>query len=377
MVYRTGLNKDVEDTLMRVTKKCEGEGIIIGGDFNTRIGELGNIDIMGNECIRKSKDKVIGNGGRKFIDMIHEKGWYILNGSTEGNWEGEFTYVGARGSTVIDYAVVNEYVNDKIVKFEISERVDSDHMPLSLVLEKEEEEEEEEKEEKSQEEWKRVICWDEEARKLYKANTEEGEEGEKGWIQGEEITERKWEKIKETIQAALVIKKVKQRRRKIGHKDWWDKSCTKRKREVKRKYRRWKKGLGAKEDYLEEKRNLKEWVEKKKKTKREEEEEVLRKLKNEKEVWKFINRKRIKKERRENNITKEEWRRHFMEVLGGSENQIEEEGRKEEEREEAGKEEKSKEEELVEEEEVEEQEIVEAVRKIKIGKAAGIDGIPY
>jgi len=270
-------------------------------------------------------------------------------------------------------------VNDKIVKFEIGERVDSDHMPLSLVIEKEEEEEEEENEEKSQEVWKKVICWDEEARKLYKANTEEGEGGEKGWIQGEETIERKWEKIKETIQAALVIKEVKQRRRKIGHKDWWDKSSTKRKREVKKKYRRWKKGLGAKEDYLEEKRNLKEWLEKKKKAKKDEEEEVLRRLKNEKEVWKFINRKRIKKERRENNIPKEEWRRHFMEILGGSENRIEEERRMEEkeEGEEAGKEEKSKEGELVEEEELEEEEIVEAIRKMKIGKAAGIDGIPY
>lgn len=35
-----------------------------------------------------------------------KKGWYILNGKTEGDWEGEFTYVGARGCSVIDYAIV-------------------------------------------------------------------------------------------------------------------------------------------------------------------------------------------------------------------------------------------------------------------------------
>lgn len=50
---------------------------------------------------RHSKDKVVGNRGGNFIEWIREKGWYILNGRTEGDWE-EFTYVGARGSSVID-----------------------------------------------------------------------------------------------------------------------------------------------------------------------------------------------------------------------------------------------------------------------------------
>lgn len=47
----------------------------------------------------------------------------------------------------------------------------------------------------------------------------------------------------------MVIKEIKPRRRKIGHKNWWDRSCTKRKREVKKKYRRWKKGWGTREEY--------------------------------------------------------------------------------------------------------------------------------
>jgi len=80
--------------------------IIFGGDLNIRTGELGSMRELGIE--RRSKDKTIGNGGRNLIRWIQEKGWYILNGTTRGDWEGEFTYAGARGSSVIDYIMVNE-----------------------------------------------------------------------------------------------------------------------------------------------------------------------------------------------------------------------------------------------------------------------------
>lgn len=41
---------------------------MIGGDFNIRIGELGDGDEEEEGMIRKSKDKVIGNGGRNLVD---------------------------------------------------------------------------------------------------------------------------------------------------------------------------------------------------------------------------------------------------------------------------------------------------------------------
>lgn len=36
-------------------------------------------------------------------------GEYVLNETTKGDKEREFTYIGARGSSVIDYIIVNEY----------------------------------------------------------------------------------------------------------------------------------------------------------------------------------------------------------------------------------------------------------------------------
>lgn len=56
---------------------------------------------------------------------------------------------------------------------------------------------------------------------------------------------------------------------------------------------------------MEEKKYLKRWLESKRLEKREREEEELRKLKNEKKIWNYINSRRKRKEWKENNIRKE------------------------------------------------------------------------
>jgi len=65
----------------------------------------------------------------------------------------------------------------------------------------------------------------------------------------------------------------------------------------------------------------------------------------------------------ENKIGKEEWRNHFMKLLDGAEEEFGTEVT------EIGEEEKT-------EETIEEEEIKKAMKKIKMKKAAGIDGIP-
>lgn len=70
---------------------------------------------------------------KRFIQTMKEEGLYITNGRTKKNWEGEYTYIGARGSTVIDYVFVNEHIQDRIREFIVEERVDSvdSHADLS------------------------------------------------------------------------------------------------------------------------------------------------------------------------------------------------------------------------------------------------------
>jgi len=64
----------------------EEEGnIIVGGNFKVKIGELGGRKIEERDIERYSKDKVIGNGDKQLAEWIMEKGWYILNGTIEGD----------------------------------------------------------------------------------------------------------------------------------------------------------------------------------------------------------------------------------------------------------------------------------------------------
>jgi len=166
-VYNRGEWKELEKKLEEILGEIEDieESIlIIGRDFNIRTGELGG----GNEGEedRRSRDRIVSNSGKNLIGWIQDKGWYILNGRTKGDWRGEFTYAGARGSIVIDYVFVNERAMDRIIEFKIESRVDSDHMPLRVRLKKKEEDpkEEEGKEEEGTRRYrmKERISWSEE-----------------------------------------------------------------------------------------------------------------------------------------------------------------------------------------------------------------------
>jgi len=58
-----------------IKEECtEEKNVIIGGDFNIRIEELRRKDL--EERIRCSKDKVIENGSRGFVELIKEYDWH-------------------------------------------------------------------------------------------------------------------------------------------------------------------------------------------------------------------------------------------------------------------------------------------------------------
>lgn len=129
-VYNTGRWEGIKEIIKENFVEGIEENLIVGGDFNIRIGEEGGIEEGG--LGRSSKDKTIGNGGRDLLDLVGEIGGYILNGIARGDKSGEFTYVGPRGSSVIDYIIVNELGLEETCKFKIEDRMDSDHMPLVL-----------------------------------------------------------------------------------------------------------------------------------------------------------------------------------------------------------------------------------------------------
>lgn len=89
---------------------------IIGGDFNARIREeegwrkeeyFGLRDDQEIGERRASKDKVVNAEGKSLINKVKENGLFIANGAIDGDEEGEFTYIGAREKSTINYLLLN------------------------------------------------------------------------------------------------------------------------------------------------------------------------------------------------------------------------------------------------------------------------------
>lgn len=122
-------------------------GTMIGGDFNARIGEeegwteeeeyFGLRDDQERGERRASKDKVLNAEGKSLINKVKENGLFIANGSINGDEEGEFTYIGTREKTTMDYLLLNGNGKSLIKKMIIGERIDSDHTPLEITWNKE------------------------------------------------------------------------------------------------------------------------------------------------------------------------------------------------------------------------------------------------
>ncbi|XP_024884387.1 uncharacterized protein LOC112462700 [Temnothorax curvispinosus] len=202
------------------------------------------------------------------------------------------------------------------------------------------------KEERRQAE--RIIqCWDEESTRIFAGRTEEIRLSEGGLLE-------KWEELRGKVSEAVVEKKVRWRKRKLGYKKWWDRECTRKKRKAERKLKKWRIGGRSKEAVLQVKRELAELCEKKREEWSKKEMEELNGIRTESEVWKYINKERKIRDKVSEEISTEGWRQHFMGVLEGTDERILREERKE------GN---------------DEEEIEKQIRRLRRGKAAGPDGI--
>ncbi|KAH0813914.1 hypothetical protein GEV33_008877 [Tenebrio molitor] len=254
------------------------ECMLLGGDFNGRIGERGarNWEEEKGDGKRKTKDKVENAEGKRLIEWIEENGWEVLNGNKRGDEEGEVTYVGSRGETVIDYAIVNEAAWERVKEFKVGERVDSDHLPLEITIEGTNQEEKEKG--GTREEEKKVIVkvWSEHGVKEYRRRLEEAT------FKEQEI-EKMVTELKEVIEKATKKKKMIVRGSKgAGKKNgWWDRECEQSKREVVKALRGWRRNKIDRSRFLEAKRRYRERCREKKNQKREREEKEIKEIRTE------------------------------------------------------------------------------------------------
>lgn len=337
-------------------KEEEEEHLMIGGDFNARIGNEGGPIRTGEkkeEEKRRSKDKVINKEGRVMLSKIRERDWTILNGSYEK--VGEWTYIGERGTLVIDYIVTNEKAIEEVKKVIEGNRTESDHVPLEMELEREESK----KRRKKDIIIKERSVWSEEGVEHYHKSCE-------GWLCTQTQNGEIWRHLEEKVRNSMMKIKRKIISWKLGRRGWHSKEWKKKKKDLRRELRRMKKRKTSKEMYVKKRKEYREWYEEEREKYEKEEEEKLKLIGTEEEAWKYINKFRKKRERVNESIELENWGSHFMDLLRGTK----ERKTMVEDRENEGK--KDGEEEKKEEEgEITKEELVGQIMKLKKGKAPG------
>lgn len=233
------------------------------------------------------------------VNFIENKGWVILNRLTNGDEEEEFTYVGARGNSIIDYVIVNEKMWDKVIEFRVENRVDSDHLPVCAFVVNIGNEDSTDvtqgrrlKNKKGNAAVeKQIISWSEEDIEVFKAVTEVIESDEKE----EDPVELRWESLKKVINNSVKRKTIKIKKWKIGMKSWWDHSCKRQKNAVNIALKKWKGGKRPKDIYLNKSREWRKHCCEKEQNFKEMEEAELRNIRREQDVWKYLNKSRKKK----------------------------------------------------------------------------------
>ena len=110
------------------------------GDVNIRIGEAQqhlNEIYQNNENIlekRASCDKEINSKGKHFLEFCEDENLFILNGSTKGDENGEFTYMATMGDSVNDICAVSCEILHNIQRFEVVKMPKPDHFPIQLTF---------------------------------------------------------------------------------------------------------------------------------------------------------------------------------------------------------------------------------------------------
>ena len=310
-IYNKHGSKELIDKLQEELEEEKGM-LIIGGDFNGRIGTEGELIWDGNqEGKRNSRDKTINREGEYILDLINRNGWGILNGNCKGDEEGEWTYIG-RGNSVVDY-ICNAETWEEIEEMKVGERGESDHQPLEIRIRREIKD----RKEKREREWIIMEEWSENGVEKYREKMRRAE-----W-EGITVNEQ-WEDLARKINEAIEKKKVVKWTRKTGEKRWWDKECKVSKRKVTEAMKNYKKGRIKKEELREEKRRHKAICEEKKQKQEEKDCKEIQEIKNENEIWKFINKERRKRGVKSEKIDIEDWESYFRTLLDGQEERKEE-----------------------------------------------------
>jgi hypothetical protein len=268
------IENDMEDII-----KDKGDcHFLIAGDYNARTGisldfvddydennEIVNIpDIPADKFTepRYSRDKICNNYGVKLLNLCKTTHMRILNGRLfNDKGIGDYTYITRTGKSVVDYVIASEdlLISHFFTNFEIANRGESDHLPITFDIQYNKVINETDDEILIQYQSENLYIWNEERINEYKQNWNSVEVqsiiDECANVNDDPnlILNMIYDMFKTTSSTFLKSKRKGSNQRK-GAK-WYDKECYNKKREMKEALRKYR--MNRTDDLLERYLNVK------------------------------------------------------------------------------------------------------------------------
>ena len=131
----------LEKCMLNIEETHGSRYFMVCGDFNARTGNLNtnpdsyNFSVQNEmyECERDSHDRVINTFGRSLLALCVMFELCIVNGLS-GQFSERFTFVSGNGSSVIDYFIVSADLIDLCRSLNVAESSTSSHMPVEVEL---------------------------------------------------------------------------------------------------------------------------------------------------------------------------------------------------------------------------------------------------
>ena len=332
--YENGIDM-LESGVIENVSCFDDVDILMCGDMNARTSDIVPSMIVDDEVIsqhtkndnhidvtRCSQDKCTNLYGRKLIDMCTVLGLFILNGLCDGDPQGRYTYINDSGSSVNDYFLASSnlfYFLGNRINLRILDRIDSDHQPISLTI-------------KHGTVNGKTSAFDENARivkfhwkeacALHFISKMNSNDVEEKISEAEKLinvdVNKAMDIFNETVreQADGMRKRIGMNR--TREQEWFDLECKLEKSKVRKLLRLFKKTSNDDDRsvYCIARREYKNLIKRKKKEYNELlVNKLIKSVKNQKEFWDTVRKVSKKKTQPSNDISVDEWHRHFQSLL--------------------------------------------------------------
>lgn len=276
--------------------------LILGGDFNARIGSYDNfLEPEIKPCLlaekRISKDKNMNRRGPRMIELLESQALIVLNGRSLDDPYGDYTFVNNNGASVIDFVLINFEALSTVNNLSVVKVFEGSHFPVlaefgDIAI--------------RQQVTRPQMIWKQENKQIYN-----------DFLKHNTKPNLQYQNFRELIQTAARTAKMSKIRKSLHDKQWFDSECRNHRRKCQLKCKEAKKCNWDEASRLEYLKARQDYTQLRKEKSKEYWQSVRRDVNNARKVsqfWRAIKRVRATP-MLPNRINENKWKRYYQRIL--------------------------------------------------------------